>query len=410
MRYSLIYSLDRRYVHNSLEKAATCLLSTSCTPCSPKEMNPRELVDHIRSGPAVIDLRRPLRCDFNEFLQALRSSVTIRGVKCCPQQNLDITEEQWMVLVQTLGCITGIQNLQLFFSFVDHASRNFRPFQAIADAVDSAHSLRTLEILTVEEIGPRDPAGIFALANALRQHPVLNSFQWLDFVCPQEAHHNAMTLDPVFRTLPACTSLQKVTITTRRASADAIRNLLQLRSGTILRLTIHDLDQWMAVADEIRQGRCRVRGLVLSMLLNRGSSGETDTAVVKAIAIAIRRDGNLEGLSLTMNKGFSNEAGVALAEALTVNTHLRVVCLANTGNPDRAALGASAYEAFGAMHRVNTNLSLELPPYVDAIGDERRLEFYNQMRIEQRLNSAGRGLILSVIYSPREEWVKAYTS
>jgi hypothetical protein len=166
----------------------------------------------------------------------------------------------------------------------------------------------------------------------------------------------------------------------------------------------------MAVADEIRQGRCRVRGLVLSMYRYQGSSGETDTAAVKAIATAIRRDGNLEGLSLIMIRGFSNEAGVALAEALTVNTHLRVVCLvslADTGNPARAALGASAYEAFGAMLRVNTNLSLELPPYVDAIGDERRLDHYNQMRIEQRLNSAGRGTLLTVIYSPREEWVNA---
>jgi hypothetical protein len=59
------------------------------------------------------------------------------------------------------------------------------------------------------------------------------------------------------------------------------------------------------------------------------------------------------------------------------------------------------------MHRVNTNLSLELPPYVNAIGNERRLDHYNQMLIEQRLNSAGRGTLLSVSHSPREEWVNA---
>jgi hypothetical protein len=48
-------------------------------------MNPRELVDHIRSGPTKLVLGKPLRfrrrtrsnpCDFNEFLQALRSSET----------------------------------------------------------------------------------------------------------------------------------------------------------------------------------------------------------------------------------------------------------------------------------------------------------------------------------------------
>jgi hypothetical protein len=51
-------------------------------------MNPRELVDHIRSGPAELVLDKPLRfrrrtrsnpCDFNEFLQALHSSETIVG-------------------------------------------------------------------------------------------------------------------------------------------------------------------------------------------------------------------------------------------------------------------------------------------------------------------------------------------
>jgi hypothetical protein len=108
-----------------------------------------------------------------------------------------------------------------------------------------------------------------------------------------------------------------------------------------------------------------------------------------------------------MSRGFSNEAGVALAEALTVTTNMRVLSLADAGNPDRALLGASAYEAFSAMYRVNTNLSLELPPYVNAIGDERRLDFYNQMRIEQRLNSAGRGNLFSVTHSPREDWVDA---
>jgi hypothetical protein len=45
-------------------------------------MNPRELVDRIRSGPAELLLEEPLRfrrrtrsnsCDFNEFLQALQS-------------------------------------------------------------------------------------------------------------------------------------------------------------------------------------------------------------------------------------------------------------------------------------------------------------------------------------------------
>jgi hypothetical protein len=62
-------------------------------------MNPRELVDHIRSSPAKLVLEEPLRfrrrkrsnpCDFNEFLQALQSGETIRSVKCGSRLRLDI--------------------------------------------------------------------------------------------------------------------------------------------------------------------------------------------------------------------------------------------------------------------------------------------------------------------------------
>jgi hypothetical protein len=71
-------------------------------PCFPT-MNPCELVDHIRSGPAELDLQEPLQfcrqtcsnpCDFDEFLQALQSSETIRTVRCSYQQTLGITEHE----------------------------------------------------------------------------------------------------------------------------------------------------------------------------------------------------------------------------------------------------------------------------------------------------------------------------
>jgi hypothetical protein len=368
-------------------------------------LSPRGVVDYILSGPAKIEFMMPIcfsnqthsnPCDFNDLLQALRSNVTIRQVKCYMCQNMGFTEDEWVLLVQTLGCIAGIQNMCFI---IDHVSYYYS-FQAISDAVNSAHSLHTLSISLNQLIIPGDPSGLTVLANALRQHPVLHSFHWRFFILPPSAQQHDMPPDSVFRALSASPKLQKVSIETTCASADAIRNLLHLRQGTILHLEIEP-DHWMTVAEEILQGRCRVRGLVLEMY--RGSS-ERDTAAVKAIAEAIRRDDNLEGLFLIMRRSsnFSNDAIVALAEALTVNTRLHVVRLHDT-----YGLGAPAYEAFGAMHRVNTNISLELSPYVNDIGDERRLELYNQMRIEQRLNSAGRGTLLSVDHSPREEWVHA---
>jgi hypothetical protein len=70
-------------------------------------------------------------------------------------------------------------------------------------------------------------------------------------------------------------------------------------------------------------------------------------------------------------------------------------------------LGAPAYEAFSAMLRFNTSLELELPPLDTAGGDQRVLDSHNQMRMEQRLNQAGRGLLVGSDQTTRAAWVDA---
>jgi hypothetical protein len=89
-------------------------------------MNARELVDHIKSGLTKLMLDKPLRfndqscsnpCDFNEFIQALRSSDTIRKVTCLrPQQLLGIAEDEWVLLVKTIGTIKSIRALTVLQS------------------------------------------------------------------------------------------------------------------------------------------------------------------------------------------------------------------------------------------------------------------------------------------------------
>jgi hypothetical protein len=81
-----------------------------------------------------------------------------------------------------------------------------------------------------------------------------------------------------------------------------------------------------------------------------------------------------------------------------------------TDNPLRNTdeLAVPAYEAFSAMMRVNTNLVLELPPFGNAVDDERIIDSHNQLVIEQRLNQVGRGrLLTSSNHSTREQWVNA---
>jgi hypothetical protein len=379
-------------------------------PCFPT-MNPRELVDHIRSGPVELLLDEPLPrfrrrtrsnpCDFNEFLQALRSSETIRNVRCCSQMQLGITEDEWVLLVKTIGIIKCIDDLSLW---CEAGSRDFNPFQAIAEAVNSAHSLRELAIDLEGESLPRDPSGLTALSNALKEHASLQGIIWVDHRSRLESTH-LTALDPVLRALPTCRHLWRVTIMTKCASAGAIKNLLQLQSATYLCLIL-DTDQWLAVVDEVRLGLCLIKNLRLGML--RSSSSEA-TEAIKALARAIKVDRDLEHITLQMEDGFTDEAGVALAEALTVNKTLRGIILAVDYFPyqaHRATLGTPAYEAFSTMLRVNTSLLLDLPLFESA--DKRLADSHNQMVIEQRLNKVGRGRLLTPSnQTTREEWVDA---
>jgi hypothetical protein len=250
---------------------------------------------------------------------------------------------------------------------------------------------------------------MIALAGALREHTNLQDFIWVD-TCSRPEAAQITALDPLLRVLPACPHLRKVTIITTCASADAMKNLLQLHSATHLHLVL-ETNHWLAVADEIRQGKCNIKNLKLAM--RRGTiSGATET--VKAVASAIREDtgSNLECLMLKMEDGFTDEAGVALAEALTVNKTLRKLQLDDdlfysATARTKASLGAQTYEAFSATLRVNTSLSFEPPPFDRNVSDERDFEHLKLMQIELRLNQVGRGRLMASRQTTREEWVDA---
>jgi hypothetical protein len=60
-----------------------------------------------------------------------------------------IKEDEWVLLVNVLGSIKGIQDLRLDCV---SGSRNFHPFQAFADAANNAQSLCKLRFVDIPEI------------------------------------------------------------------------------------------------------------------------------------------------------------------------------------------------------------------------------------------------------------------
>jgi hypothetical protein len=268
-------------------------------------------------------------------------------------------------------------------------SRDFHPFQAIAVAVNKAYSLCKLVISPVAPCS----SGLIPLANALQMHTTLQEVTWFD-MC---SHVQGDAPDFVLQALPACPHLGKVVlgkvvIKTKYASCDAMRSLMQLHAATELSLVL-ETDQWLAAADEIRRGRCNVQRLTLTLDAHPGLMPDA-TEAVKAVASAIRLDQSLEHLTLEVENGFTDEAGVTtLAEALTVNRTLRKITLLTRSYSyhDMYYLGVQAYDAFSAMLRVNTSLVLKLRiPFETDLCESRE-----QMHIEQRLNQVGRGRLLA---------------
>jgi hypothetical protein len=370
----------------------------------------RELTDHIRSGPSELILKIPLRfhrrSDFNDFLQALETSEAIAHVRCSSHLELDIVEDDWVLLIETLGRMRDIENVAYH---IESGSHYFHPFQTIADVVNNAQSLYAVSLSLESHEFIADDAGLTAFANAIREHKNLKEVKWCDYSHKVGAAQSAL-LDPVLRVLSTCPHFTKVHVMTACASTGAMQELLQLGPTTDLRLVVNT-EHWLAVADVIRQGHCTIKNLELALLQQKSSSKATEA--MKAVASAIRLDSQLEYLELEMKKYFTNAACVALAEALTVNTTLCELTL--TLDPVRPrldlqnvdAMSAPAYDAFCAMLRVNTGLILELPPFDDDGGDERLIDSVNQMRIEQELNGGGRRRLLSSSQTPREDWVKA---
>jgi hypothetical protein len=181
--------------------------------------------------------------------------VTIRIVQCSRHQVLGITEDEWVLLIKTIGRIKSIEDLRLYRS---SGSRDFHPLQAIADAVNSAQAICRLVVVVDGESGevfPRDSAGLTALASALQEHTGLQDFRLLETV--DWSHTGTVVamqgtdFDPVLRALPACPHLRKVYIMITCANAGAIKNLLQSRTTTELCLALNT-EQWLAMADGIR--------------------------------------------------------------------------------------------------------------------------------------------------------------
>jgi hypothetical protein len=368
-------------------------------------MKPYELFDLIRlNNPNELELKHTLRfrrrsrsnpCSFDDLIQALRSNESIHTVRCQGNVSLGITQEEWFLFVQTLGTIPGLRQL----SFLGQDVPNVPPVQAVADSVGSARKLRKLQIGEgVILFGSR--AGFLALCRNIGTSCLdLEQVEWQGkFRSTWEIRANRDTncLDPLLDALSICPRLQKVGVWTdavNYVTPQAVRELL-VRSPVLKCLDLKTTE-WEAVAEQIGQDSCRIKTLKLSTLRCPGSGAE-------ALARAVGHNRHLQSLTLRVGTGFTDAVGVALAQALQVNTTLQELVLVDQwdyGFRTTDHMNISAYQALRKMLRVNTSVALKVPAldsrWSSDVADTVR-PYYDRMRIEMRLNAAGRGGLMMV--------------
>jgi hypothetical protein len=376
-------------------------------------MKPYELFDLIRlNNPNELELKHTLRfrrrsrsnpCSFDDLIQALQSNESIRTVRCQGNISLGITQEEWFLFVQTLGKIPALRQL----SFLGQDVPNVPPVQAVADAVGSARLLRTFQIGEgVILFGSK--TGFESLCHNIGSCCLeLEQLEWQGkFRSTWEIRENRDTnncLDPLFHALALCPRLKRVQICTdavNYVTPQAVRELL-VRAPALQYLDLKTTE-WAAVAEIIGQESCHIQTLKLSTLRCPGAGAIS-------LARAVEQNRHLLSLTLRVRTGFPDAVGVALAQALQVNTSLKELVLVDQwdfGFRTTDHLNISAHEAFRKMLRMNTSVVLKVPPRCSPDSIDMVRPYYDRMLIEMRLNAAGRGkLMLPGSQASKAKWV-----
>jgi hypothetical protein len=379
-------------------------------------MKPYELFDLIRlNNTNELELKHTLRfrrrsrsnpCSFDDLIQALQSNESIRTVRCQGNVSLGITQEEWFLFVRTLGTIPALRQL----SFLGQDVPNVPPVQAVADAVGSARLLQKFQIGEgVILFGSK--TGFEALCHNIGTCcSDLEQVEWQGkFRSTWEIRENRDTnncLDPLFLALALCPRLRSVQILTdavNYVTPQAVRELL-VRAPALQHLDLRTTE-WEAVAEIIGQESCHIQTLKLSTLRCPGIGA-------LSLARAVGQNRHLQSLTLRLGTGFTDDLGVALAQALQVNTSLKELILVDQwdyGFRTTDHMNIAAYQALRNMLRVNTSVVLKIPNFdtrwSPGLADSLVRSYY-RMLIEMRLNAAGRGGLMLGSQASKAAWVR----
>lgn len=380
-------------------------------------MKIEELVRLVNRDPPTLILNFSLRCDngigFSEFLWILSASKSIRHVDYHGIFDRSLHQIQKDQLIEAFGLIKNLEEL----CFSNGVSI---PSKALGIAVRQARSLRMLKIESTLSSNGEDDAtingeymdsGMKIFANALKNHPTLETFVWIirqkfDFA--------------VANALASCARLRKVSLIELGNFSVSSGLAYIAASKSIKSLETQTAGPWGPVANLLKAGDSNCsRGICLTSLSVYHFPCRSDQPLtledVQDLAVGIQNSLCLETLCVGIRSPFTEEMAIVLADAIRLNRgNLKTVTLHITEakRSDRIVaagndpLRRKIYKIF--CDSINENYNLALNINIGRSGSNESTDEWtlrSQIQILSKVNSLGRGLLWSK-NATASDWVR----
>ena len=380
----------------------------------------------ISNDPSFVELsleRLGDNFDLDRFVFAIRANETVRHVCFSGTFVRELQEQQWHLMLESIGHLRTLEELQIWCSTI--------PTAVFASMIRHARALQKVYFFRVGLDGSQQDMDM--LADAIETHESLRDIRIGGFhLTNNPNNHNAhpdnnIRLDRVVEALAVAKGLEVVSLQLSSAQQTvpfgtaAIEKLMQSKSITDLYLSRLGLGQdhltvisqglpsnkTLRVLDIFGNNIENEHVIAMANALKENTSVEilvlpcptNDLSVESCAAIsdALKHNSTLSTLNLPRSN-LNDEGIFHLAEGLTVNKTLKKVEVGVS-----KTVGDTGVQALMDMLETNYELERLVVSSADQSIKE-KTEYY------MRLNEVGRGKLLSDGKATREQWVEMLIS
>lgn len=368
---------------------------------------PEELMKQLTSSKYDFDLSSTVRFHlyhesnlYQNFLDALKMNKSIHRLRISGRFSFGITSDEWKELFNTIGLIENMR--EIFFCGIVPL---VIPNSSLADII--IESDRTLTKLIIEDgvIVTGDSHGLERLAESISRSR-LEEFHLGGQLLIRNGNQEDGRLGSLAQALANVSTLRKLHLYVpfpAQLPDESICSLIE-SSKTIIDLSLKWERDWSAFSSTLCHTRTRLQAIALS----KKKVTSTDCT---ALLDAYNANKSLEKVIIYCS---DRQTCLILADVLRYNRYIKTLWIhMEPSSTEESILDVQVYRVFSEMLRLNHDVHVivqELPS--NAFKDEELDNARTEFDIENKLNSVGRGTLLTMaatnaITTQRDAWIDA---